>query len=409
MRRLRRIAIFLGAAALALASPWPGAGFALAQAGDDGTTEKTDPRNLRDIEARIKREREIDAELQRRQQEIREEAGKLRELLVHSAQSTQRREADLTRSEGELRELEKRERATAKDFARRRQELAEVLAALQRISLRPPLTLASRAGEANDAVRGALLLRNFVPELERKATALRDQLATFAALKAAVIRGRDNVAVAGGALERERRTLRELIDKKQALLRETAEEQARLQARLAALTEEAKTLRELIATVERQSKDERNPARLTAPRTAALTEPRQLRSFAAARGSLIIPVAGRLMARFGTDEKYGEFSKGIVVEARPGAQAVSPYDGQVVFAGPFRGYGRILILEHRDGYHTLLVGLGRIDVSVKQWVVAGEPIGIVGEPQAQGPQLYVEIRHNGRPIDPAKWFANRQF
>jgi septal ring factor EnvC (AmiA/AmiB activator) len=395
MPRLERLV------ALALAAGLAAAGAPLAQTAPG---DRADPRQLHDIEARIKREREVDAELQRRHQEIREEVGKLRERLVHSAQSTQRREAVLTRYERELGELEAREAATAKNFARHQQQLAEVLAALQRISLKPPLTLASRTGDANDAVRGALLLRGLVPELERKARDLRDRLAGFAALKAAVRQGRGNVAVAGSELDRERQRLQELLERKQALLRETAEEQARLQARLAALTEEAKTLRELIARVERQAKDERLPA---APRTAALTEPPQLRSFAAARGTLTLPAAGRLVPRFGSDEKLGEFSKGLVVESRPGAQAVSPYDGQVVFAGPFRGYGRILILEHRDGYHTLIVGLGRIDVAVKQWVLAGEPIGAVGEIEAQGPQLYIEIRHNGRPIDPAKWFAPR--
>ena len=99
------------------------------------------------------------------------------------------------------------------------------------------------------------------------------------------------------------------------------------------------------------------------------------------------------------------------IATRPGAQAVAPYDGQVVFAGPFRGYGRILIIEHRDGYHSLIVGLARIDAKVKQWVLAGEPVGTVGAREAQdapGAQLYVEIRHQGRPIDPANWFLPRK-
>jgi len=367
--------------------------------------EKPDPKKLKEVEARIKREREAAAELVKRTAAIRDEIRALREKLVKTAAATQTRESVLTRQEAELRVLEGREKTAAADFQKRQQQLAEILAALQRLSLRPPVTLASRSDDANDAVRTALVLRSLVPELERRAERLKQEIEAYARLKEAVRARRGTVADADTALGRERQALVALLEQKQALLKETEEEQSANKGRLEALTLEAENLRDLLAKL-RQDKAKPEPA----PRTAALTEPEKgkIRSFAAARGKLTLPAAGTVAPHFGSDERFGEFSRGLMIAARPGAQAVAPYDGQVVFAGPFRGYGRILIIEHRDGYHSLIVGLARIDASVKQWVLAGEPVGIVGEYDSQGAQLYVEIRQNGRPIDPANWFLPRQ-
>jgi len=394
--RKRSFAVFLALVLAAGAAP----AFAQGKPGD-----KPDPRKLKEVEARIKREREAAAELQKRTAAIRDEIRALREKLVKTAAATQTRESALTRQESELRALEARERAAAADFQKRQQQLAEILAALQRLSLRPPVTLASRSDDANDAVRTALVLRGLVPELERRAERLKREIEAYARLKEAVRARRGSVADADSALERERRALVGLLEQKHALLKETEEEQTANKARLEALTKEAETLRDLLVKLY-QEKAKRAPA----ARTAALTEPAKgkIRSFAAFRGKLTLPAAGTISPHFGSDERFGEFSRGLMIVARPGAQAVAPFDGQVVFAGPFRGYGRILIIEHRDGYHSLIVGLARIDASVKQWVLAGEPVGIVGEHDSRGAQLYVEIRHNGRPIDPARWFLPRQ-
>ncbi|HVH83031.1 MAG TPA: peptidoglycan DD-metalloendopeptidase family protein, partial [Steroidobacteraceae bacterium] len=131
-----------------------------------------------------------------------------------------------------------------------------------------------------------------------------------------------------------------------------------------------------------------------------------IRRMSEAQGRLTLPARGEIVQEFGQSGDYGAASKGVTIRARPGAEVVAPYDGQVVFAGPFRGYGPILIIEHTEGYHTLLAGLSRIDAAPGQWVLAGEPVGVMGEQRdGDGPALYVELRRNGRPIDPLPWLA----
>ena len=132
--------------------------------------------------------------------------------------------------------------------------------------------------------------------------------------------------------------------------------------------------------------------------------PENLPAFPRQPGGLIQPARGEIAANFGQrTDAFGE-GKGLVIATRAGAQVVAPFDGQIVFEGPFRSYGQILIIEHRGGYHTVLAGLARVDVLVGQWLKAGEPVGAMIETAEGHPQLYVELRRSGQPFDPAPWF-----
>jgi septal ring factor EnvC (AmiA/AmiB activator) len=143
-------------------------------------------------------------------------------------------------------------------------------------------------------------------------------------------------------------------------------------------------------------------AAVAAPGGAAAKLP-ALRHFADAAGHYLIPASGRLVQRFGKTVA-GITSQGLAYVTRPGAQVVAPYDGRVIFAGPFHGYGHILIVEHADGYDSLIAGLARINASVGQWVVSGEPVGTMPEGEDK-PRLYLELRHDGQPLNPSPWLA----
>ncbi|MBT7897810.1 MAG: peptidoglycan DD-metalloendopeptidase family protein, partial [Rhodospirillales bacterium] len=126
---------------------------------------------------------------------------------------------------------------------------------------------------------------------------------------------------------------------------------------------------------------------------------------ARARGNFAPPVLGTITARYGSKANFGPKNKGLRISTTPQAQVIAPFDGLVVFAGPFRGYGRLLIIDHGGGYHTLLSGLERIDTDVNQRLLTGEPIGTMGQPSKGRPELYLELRRNGQPINPLPWLA----
>lgn len=132
-------------------------------------------------------------------------------------------------------------------------------------------------------------------------------------------------------------------------------------------------------------------------------------------GKLAYPVLGEIVRRYGEADGLDGELKGMLIATRAGAQVTSPADAKVEFAGSFRSYGRLLILDVGEGYHVLLAGLGRIEVETGQTVRGGEPVGISADAQAPGrmigagveeskPVVYVELRKTGEAIDPAPWW-----
>lgn len=128
------------------------------------------------------------------------------------------------------------------------------------------------------------------------------------------------------------------------------------------------------------------------------------KGFSSAQGKMPYPARGKVVGQYGQTNDVGHVVKGITIQTRHDAQVIAPYDGQVVFSGPFRGYGLLLIIEHSEGYHTLLAGMARIDVAVGQRLLAGEPVGVMG-PEDTKPSLYVELRRNGQPVNPVPWLS----
>ena len=134
--------------------------------------------------------------------------------------------------------------------------------------------------------------------------------------------------------------------------------------------------------------------------------------FHLAKGQLPLPAQGRQIMAFGEKNQFGRLSRGVVIETRYSATIISPSDGWVVYAGEFRSYGQVLIINAGGGYHILLANLARTDVEVGRFVLAGEPVGamssnVVGKTQDTAPVLYVEFRNKeGQSIDPTPWWAD---
>jgi septal ring factor EnvC (AmiA/AmiB activator) len=135
--------------------------------------------------------------------------------------------------------------------------------------------------------------------------------------------------------------------------------------------------------------------------------------FHLAKGQLPSPAHGETVLSFGDVTSNGRKSQGMVIQTRYGGQITAPCDGWIVYAGEFRSYGQLLIINAGGGYHVLLAGLSHIDAQLGQFVLAGEPVGTMsvapkGKAQGNAPVLYVEFRKEGRPIDPAPWWHQGQ-
>ena len=355
-------------------------------------------RDLKSIEKEIKRGELRAGELRRKDTGLKKKIARLRAHMVTSARAVQNGEAALSRLEGKLENAKRREAAARRSLAARRADLAATLAALQRLALRPPEWLIASPREANALVRSALVLRAALPGLRRNIGLARRRAAILVTARAAGARRSAAIRRTTAKLAGDRARLAGLLGRHRLLRRRTVNQRAQARARLRALAAEASGLRDLLRRVRRQAK-----ARLAAPagrRQQARARPKPMGILAAGGGRITLPVRGRIVRRFGQRTASGTASKGIVIQARRGAQVVATFDGRIVFAGPFRDYGKILIIAHGGGYHTLIAGLWRIDVSVNQRLVAREPVGVMSLTQSDNTKLYLELRRNGRPINP---------
>jgi septal ring factor EnvC (AmiA/AmiB activator) len=318
---------------------------------------------------------------------------------------------------------------------------------MQVLARHPPEMLLAAPGSPVDTVRSAILLQAALPRVQVAVAQLRVELERLAVLRDDVIQQAARVEESRMALVEQHRRLETLVRRKASLQERTESESQRLAQRVQAMAATAQDLRQLLERLEqerlrreaearaRQQEIQRQAQlqaqrlaqqeaqrRVEQPGTAAPAAPNQQTAslpppapppagsskpsgLAQPRGQLAYPASGRVVTRYGEADGNGTTQRGLTLETRIGAQVIATYDGTVAFAGPFRGYGQLLIIEHGEGYHSLLAGLGRIDVQVGQSVVAGEPVGLMAPLPGQVPKLYVEFRRNGQPVNPVPWLA----
>ena len=365
---------------------------------DDGATKR-----LQEVERALDRGRQQSKRLKRQADSLTGDVTRLVAELVAAARTIQDHEAEVSGLEARLVRLAAEEAEKTSGLERRRGQFTRVMMALERLARIPPEALIVQPLSPSDTVRGAILLRAAVPEIERRADWLRQELNGLAHARRQIAARRQELSAAAAALNEERGHLALLVAKKKVLSQKARHRSAKAQRRVKALAGEAKSLRELLARL-----DEERRARVARVVPDGPPPGAARRPITEARGKLPFPAAGRLVGRYGQATRNGLTRKGISLETRPGAQVVAPYDGRVVFADAFRGYGRLLIIDHGEGYHSLLAGLARIDTVIGQWVLAGEPVGVMGRRNKEKPTLYVELRREGQPINPLPWLAARK-
>jgi septal ring factor EnvC (AmiA/AmiB activator) len=349
------------------------------------------------------------------------ELGSLREQAVAAAQTAQEEERKVAGLAHGLDLLRREAEGRQRGLDESRPEQVELLGILERLARTPPDSVALGSEPPLDRARGQMLIAATLPELRAEAHALAEEIDRVAALRGEIGGKEAELDREREALGKQHANLAEMAARCVVLSRKLAPEDADSEKRLAKLGREAGDLTELIkradAEADRREKDllsratedpPKGKGNSPAPGTADPSRPRNLRAFDAEHTRLTMPVAGAIVSGFGAEDLPGKPSQGLALSAMRGASVVAPFDAQVVYAGPFRGYGPSLILRHGGGYYSLLAGLGRLDVANGQWVLAGEPVGALADVSGDGSggRLYIELRRDGRPIDPQSWLAN---
>ncbi|MCB1489985.1 MAG: peptidoglycan DD-metalloendopeptidase family protein, partial [Bauldia sp.] len=364
------------------------------------------------------------AELRAEIEALDKDRGTLNQALIDAGKRVQAMEKQIGKTETRINALVSSEDALRASLAEQRDVLGEVLAALQRIGRRPPPAILVRPEDALASVRSAILLGAVVPDLRKAADKLSAELGQLVSLKNELARERDRMQNDMESLAEDRARTEFLIAERQKQRDSSAAQLAEQERRATALAEQATSLKDLIARMEKEvaaaarAKAEADAAAAKRKEAAEIaknrTPPKSLGesdrlapavAFADARGLLPLPASGKITRGYGEFDSLGNRSEGISVATRPNAQVNAPSDGWVVYAGPFRSYGKLLIINAGDGYHVLLAGMDQINVQLGQFVLAGEPVAMMASPKLASagdvdivstqPVLYIEFRKDG--------------
>lgn len=269
-------------------------------------------------------------------------------------------------------------------------EIDGLLKSLIRLSRTPPEAVVAMPGELRHTLQAAQLMTQLTENLQSKTRRLSRTLKQLKEDEITLAETRARLQQQQARLVASRKALEKKLNTRTTRFRKDNERYAKQKKLTSQIKRKSRNVSQLVTKLEKkQTKPVKTP----------------VISFGERRGKLPLPVAGRIIKRYGQKDGVDQTSHGYRVASAAGSTVVSPASGEVMFTGPFLDYGNIVIVRFDNGYHLLLAGLDKIDCSVGQKIVNGEPVGRLGANQYSGANLYMELRKNGKPIDPSPWFG----
>lgn len=323
----------------------------------------------------------------------------------------QQAEAGIAAAQAQMELIEDRRQQLREELGREQRPVIELTAALQQFSRRPLTLSVLRPGSVKDVVYLRALLSSAVPEVQDRTSDLRGRIARSRELQVEAGETAATLRAEEVQLNEGRKRLNAMETRHRLASRQAGGDATREAERALALAERARDLDGLVGELDRAGELRRRLAALpgpvlrpASPETAQVIDegPADVQ---AADGSLsssappapyVLPVTGKVVAGFGAPISIG-YSQGVTFAPRENAVVVAPAAGRVAFAGPYRGYGRIVIIEHAGGWTSLITGLARIDVRIGEDLVGAAPLGVAG---ADRPSVTLELRRGADPINP---------
>lgn len=319
---------------------------------------------------------------------------------------------DIKTNEDRLNVLDKRIVANRKEqgeiearLKKDKHSIGNLVLALERLDRTPPEAILARPGAPLETAQSAMLLQSILPNIYGRAEALKKDLARLDTLLKDLQKDQEDIKVTAADLAAKQKDISGLLKKRKGLYAQTRSDLDAQNAALREISARAQNLQDLVSKIEEREKE------VETARIAAMDEPVRAAKPRATpipkSGSAQLPIAGMILTGYKQTDDIGAESQGLTIQGRPSGIVVSPMGGVVRYAGYFKNYGEIIIVEHQKDYHSLIAGLSRIDTVVGQSVAAGEPVGTLSRSSSDGgnPTLYYELRLKGVPVNPARKFA----
>lgn len=372
--------------------------------------------DLRRIEEQLRKERKTQQEAERKSSELAGEIKNVQKQMVRSAKAVQEKEDLLAKLQTQLEDLQKQETELKTNLALSDKQMVEVVTALQTLALRPDEVVLLEPQSPIMHLRSRMMLNYALPVVKTMNEQFLKDLSKLSETKSKIEEQANRVKTTQAQLNERATQMNKLIRQKALLQAQYDATHRQSKKRVVSLANQAKDLKELLDKLEIEKK--RRAAEQARQKAEAAKKQKQNQyeetpapkpvsrlpkgSFKKAKGSLSYPVRGRIVEKFNDITSAGLHAKGITIETRGGSTVTNPYNGVVLFSGPFKSYGQLLIVDNGDDYLTLLAGMENINVSEGQEILAGEPVGRL---KSGTGRLYMEIRQGGQAINPTPWFS----
>lgn len=349
----------------------------------------------------------------------------LKKDLVATASKVQKHEKDLRETETQIKKLNDQKKSLQAQFETDREQMSHLIMAMARIHRMPVEALIAKPDAPHETAQAATLLSAILPALNKRAEELKDKLQSLQKIETKLVESQQQLSETAKNLKDAEKNVKELLALRQKTFQETRQQIEDQEKVVSQISKQASDFRDLINKIEAKNKTLREladkahvketPKSNDSGQVSDIANSRQKKNDYATKlamadlpalGSAQLPLSGPIRVHYGQRDDIGAVCEGLRIEGRSGALIVSPMGGIVRYAGEFKKYGKIVLIEHKKNYHSLIAGLGKIDTFVGQTVDSGEPVGKLGGSSGNAPVLYYELRHNGQPINPSKKFDN---
>lgn len=371
----------------------------LLQAGPAKAKNETSALNT--VKSELSAETEQKKVLTKKIDKITNELQKIKERLRGSALSVRENEDKLKHIELRIENLEIKKQMIEKTLQTERVSIVKLILILERIRKTPPQALIARPESPYKTAQSALLMENIIPSVKRHAEKLKNNLETLQHVSNELKIEKVALESETGIWKEKNNNLKTLIEEKEVIFSKINRDLEARELTIQNISVKAKNLEELVRHIKIEEQKE-----IDRQKKANILRRKPVFNLKD-DGQSQLPVSGIIRTGYHEKDDLGAKSKGITIEGRSGGLVIAPIAGKVQFTGMFKRYGNIVIIEHADGYHSLIAGLDKITSKIGDHVKSGEPIGVLPDSSLiPRPKLYYELRQNGTPTNPSVKFSD---
>lgn len=328
--------------------------------------------------------------------------------LIRITRSIEDNESSLESLNTRITELELKKATLDDKMKTDRLSISRLVLALERIRRTPPEAMIARPETPYETAQSAMLMGDIIPAIDRHAKALQKNLETIEAVTRDLHKEKQEQERLAKSLKSQKQEIEHLLAQRKELYAQTDNDLKAREITIQKISLQAKSLQDLMKKIQEEEKrDEERRRQESEKNLLAKRPPEKKPAPSTSSGNAQLPVSGVILTAYKQKDELGAPSNGLTIQARSGAIVVAPMGGKIQFSGVFKRYGNLIIIEHDNGYHSLVAGLEKIDTVVGQTVNAGEPIGKMPQKSMQtNSKLYYELRKNGNTVNPSEKFAN---